>query len=50
MSQVSARMHSERSARQRTKSSRKAENAIVKPSASRLSTRDTRMTAKPFSS
>lgn len=50
MSQVSLKMHSLCRARHFTNSSRKAENAIVNASASRLRILDTRMTAKPLSS
>lgn len=50
MSQVSCSTHSCVSAPQSTKSSRKAENAMVKPSARRFSTRETAITANPFSS
>lgn len=50
ISQVSRNMHSLCRARHFTSSSRKAENIMVKASASRLRMRETKMTAKPFSS
>ncbi len=50
ISQVSLRMHSLWRAPHFTDKSRKAEKAMVNARASRFRMRETRMTAKPFSS